>query len=259
MPYTISLNGADNVGKTTQIDLIPSHYTVCKAGGLHDTDTKIGNLHRQGLLKDWWWKSTQEDFISSITSALVQRYQDSVANAHSKIVIFDRGTTMFEAVAVAMTAMKRSDHDLDKARAEFHTILEEHHLQLPKEKLAILLTHGNNLEESLRITLSREDDIPDERYKLYQRLLQSELHRQERTGVYQHIIRINGTSNIGDIQNELRRILLQHTGNQLFTPILDKLDRVYIISGLSESGKSSIAESFCGHYGTAQAFRAKIV
>lgn len=52
---------------------------------------------------------------------------------------------------------------------------------------------------------------------------------------------------------------MQHTGNQLFLPILHNLDKVYIISGLSESGKSSVAEAFCSYYGTAQAFRAKIV
>lgn len=54
MSYTISLNGADNVGKMTQIGLLPSHHTLSKVGGLHDSDEKIGEMHRQGLLQDWW-------------------------------------------------------------------------------------------------------------------------------------------------------------------------------------------------------------
>lgn len=259
MPYTVSLNGADNVGKTTQIGLLPSHYTISKVGGLHEKDTKIGEMHRQGLLKYWWWESTNEDFVCSIVGALARRHWDSMTNTHSVVSLVDRGAAMFEAVAVAVIATKRADHDLDKARATFQTILEKYHLQVPKERLAILLTHGGSLDESLQITLSREDNNPDERYKLYQFFLQSEMGRQERLGVYQHTIHINATSSISDIQNELRKVLLQHTGNRLFLPILHKLDSVYVISGLSESGKSSVAEGFCSYHGTAQAFRAKIV
>ncbi|KAL8938239.1 MAG: hypothetical protein Q9216_003999 [Gyalolechia sp. 2 TL-2023] len=259
MSYTVSLNGADNVGKTTQVDLIPSHYTIHKAGGLHETNTKIGEMHRQGLLKDWWWESSQEEFVCSIVSALTARYRDAITNVYSEISVFDRGAAMFEAVSVAMIAMKRADNDLDKARSGFHTILKALNLQLPEERLAILLTHGGDLEESLQITLSREDNVPDQRYRQYQRLLQSELQRQERSGVYHHVIRVNTTSSISDLQNELREILLQRTGNQLFRPILHRLDKVYVISGLSESGKSSVADAFCSYYGTSQAFRAKIV
>lgn len=33
---------------------------------------------------------------------------------------------------------------------------------------------------------------------------------------------------------------------------------LHIWSGLSESGKSSVAEAFCSHYGTGQAFRANV-
>lgn len=183
MPYTVSLNGADNVGKTTQSDLILSHYAIRKAGGLHETDTKTGEMHQQGLLKGWWWDSSQEDFVCSIISALACRHRDSIANTRSEIILFDRGATMFEAVAVAMIAMKRPDHDLEKARVVFHAIIKEHHLQLPKERLAILLTNGGSPEESLRITLSREENVPDNRYKLYECLLQSELQRQERSGM----------------------------------------------------------------------------
>ncbi|KAL8917912.1 MAG: hypothetical protein Q9208_007655 [Pyrenodesmia sp. 3 TL-2023] len=259
MPYNVSLNGADNVGKTTQIGLLPSHYTISKLGGLHEKDTKIGDMHRQGLLRHWWWESTDEDFVCSIFGALARRHWDSMTNTHSVVTVFDRGVAMFEAVAVAVIATKRADADLDKARTTLQTIVEKHDLQVPKERLAILLEHGENLNESLQITLSREDNEPDERYKMYQFFLQSEIERQERLGVYQHAIRISASSSIGDIQNELRKVLLQHTGNRLFLPVLHNLDSVYVISGLSESGKSSLAEGFCSYHGTAQAFRAKIV
>ncbi|KAI4281505.1 MAG: hypothetical protein L6R38_003631 [Xanthoria sp. 2 TBL-2021] len=260
MSYRVSLNGPDNVGKTTQIDLLPSSFTIGKVGGLHKTDnTKIGELHRQGLLRQWWWESSNEEFIRFIVGALARRHLDSMTDTLNQVILFDRGAAMFEAVVVAVIATKSLDHNLDNARAAFQAILNENHLQLPRERLAILLTHGGSLDGSLKITLNREEGILDERYKLYQFLLQTEMQRQERSGVYQHVIKIHTTSSIGIVQDELRKVLLRYTGNRLFTPMLHRLDNIYVISGLSESGKSSVAEGFCSHYGTGQAFRAKIV
>ncbi|KAL9632918.1 MAG: hypothetical protein Q9204_003609 [Flavoplaca sp. TL-2023a] len=263
MPYTVSLNGADNVGKTTQIDLFPSNIVIGKVGGLHQTpETKIGVLHRRGRLQEWWWESSNEDFVCSIVQALTRRYCDSVITAHSdvpEVVIFDRGAAMFEAVLTAVIATKSPDHDLDSARAVLQVILDEHCLRLPKERLAILLTHGKNLEQSIDISLDREEDCVDERYRRYQLLLQTEMQRQERSGVYQHVIKINLRASIRDVQNELREVLLQYTGNCMFIPMLHRLDCLYIFSGLSESGKSSVAEGLCSHYGASLAFRAKIV
>ena len=259
MPLTISLNGADNVGKTTQISLLPCHYTVCKPGGLHESDNDIGEMHRQGRLQHWWWNSSDEDFVCSIFSALARRHTASLANEHSLVTLFDRGVAMFEAVATAVIAVKSFQGNLDKARVTLGTILEEHHLQVPREHLAILLKHGDSLEESVRITMSREEYQEDQRYRQYQTLLQSELQRQEQGEIYQQVIKIGATSSVSDTQNEIREIIRRHSDNLLFQPMLHNLECVYALSGLSESGKSSIAEAFCCHHGSARAFRAKIV
>ena len=259
MSYTVSLNGADNVGKTTQIELLPSHYTVSKIGGLHDSDHKIADMHRRGLLRDWWWDSSNEEFTCSIFSALGRRHLGSVASEHRVVTIFDRGAAMFEAVAVAAIATKSSDRDLNKARITFTEIIEKNNLKVPRERLAILLKHGDTLEESVQITMSRENDTGDERYRVYQLLLQSELERQEQSGVYHHVFKVEATCSIGDVQDKLREVILQYTQNQLFLPILHNVDHIYALSGLSESGKSSVAQAFCSHYGTEQAFRAKII
>ena len=259
MTHTLSLNGADNVGKTTQLELLPSHYTISKVSGLHDSDKKIGEMYRQGILQKWWWESSNEEFTCSIFGALGRRHWDSIANEHSVITVFDRGIFMFEAVVVAVIAVKSADHDLCKARTVLDTILEKYHLQVPKERLAILLRHGDSLEESVQITMSREGDPGDQRYRLYQLLLQSELERQEQSGVYQHVIKVGATTSIGDVQDELREVILCYTQNQLFLPVFHNIHYIYALSGLSESGKSSVAEAFCSHYGPEQAFRAKIV
>lgn len=77
--------------------------------------------------------------------------------------------------------------------------------------------------------------------------------------MYQHVIRVEATSRIGDVQDKLREVILRYTQNRLFLPIVHKVYCIYALSGLSESGKSSVAEAFCSHHGTAQAFRAKVV
>ena len=46
----LSLNGADNVSKTTQIEGLPGHYT--KGRGLNRNDKRILEKHQKGLLQD---------------------------------------------------------------------------------------------------------------------------------------------------------------------------------------------------------------
>ncbi|KAH8896828.1 hypothetical protein GQ53DRAFT_819085 [Thozetella sp. PMI_491] len=48
-------------------------------------------------------------------------------------------------------------------------------------------------------------------------------------------------------------------GSPLFRPMLNNLTSVYGFGGLSECGKSTLAEAFCARFRTKQAFRAKIV
>ena len=130
---------------------------------------------------------------------------------------------------------------------------------MPRERLAILLKHGDSLEESIQITMSREGDSGNARYRLYQLLLQSELERQERSGVYQQVVKVESASSIRDVQDKLREVILRYTKNQLFLPIMHNVEYIYAFAGLSESGKSSVAQAFCSHHGTTHTFRAKIV
>lgn len=258
MVFTISLNGPDNVGKTTQLELLPAHFTVSKIGSLHDHDEVIAELHRQGGLKEWWWSSTPLDFVLTVFGALGRRHRNMVEGSKGDMVVFDRGTVMFEAVAVAVIAMKHGDDDLVNARQTLDEILDKHDLRFPRDDMAILMKHGSTVDESVRLTMSRESDPDDKRYTRYQRLLQHELRRQELTGTYHHILQVTATDTIGDVQNNLRKALLARTANPLFQPILHNLVSIYAFGGLSESGKSTIAEAFCARFGTKQAFRAKI-
>ena len=258
MQLTVSLNGADNVGKTTQLGLLPSSLALSKVGGIHEYDRKLHDMHQKGLFKEWWWTSTDEDFVLAIFKAVASRYWSPRVKDSSGATVFDRGATMFEAVTTSVIAVKSMDHDLDKARTIMRTIIEDHRLQFPSEDLAILLKHGKNLEDSVRITMSREASA-DDRYTLYQQLLQEELKHQVSRGAYRHVISIATCDSIGDVQDRLRRLLFAHSQDPIFLPLLHTLDHVYAFTGLSECGKSSLAEALCNHFGTKKAFRAKMV
>ena len=259
MPLTVSLNGADNVGKTTQIELLPRHYSILLVGSLHDCDEKIRQLVRTDQLSDWWWSSTDEDFVRIIFGGLGRRYWNSLANAEAAIMIYDRGTAMFEAVTVAVIAVKNGFDDLVEARAKLKEILEKNRLHVPREEFAILLRHGTNIEESVKITLDREDKPTDARYHKYQIFLQTELQFQEEHKVYQHTIVINGADTHREVQDRIRGILHARTENCIFTPLLHNLDRIVAFGGLSEAGKSSLAKRLCIHYGAELALNSKIV
>lgn len=195
--------------------------------------------------------------------AAARRYWDSTAatvDSRKAFVVFDRGVAMFEAVAVAMIALKRGDDDLGAARLAFTEIIERLGLIMPHENFAILLRHDSeDIDVCVERTMSRAYDSQDWRYMHYQRLLQTELLFQETRKVYQHTIRVSDSDGYGKVQDMLRGALFEETKNPLFLPMLHPLQAVYGFSGLSEAGKSSLAGEFCSILGTQHSFRAKIV
>ena len=214
---------------------------------------------QDGSLHDWWWNSSDEDFVCTIYGALGQRYRATKANISATFALLDRGKAMFDAVTAAVFATKSRDGDLHEARRKRDSIVRENHLQIPDEDITILLRYGKALEESVDISLGRETKPVDERYRRYQTLLQRELRYQEELGVYQHTIIADGVNTHVAVQDEIRRIVRSHYNDPRLTPMLSNLNYVYAFAGLSESGKSSFAQKLCDRYGPSVAFRSKIV
>lgn len=78
-PLIISLNGADNVGKTTQISLLPPHHSIRILGSLHHVEGKLKSLAETGCLKDWWWTCSDEEFVLTIFEAVQKRHVSASA------------------------------------------------------------------------------------------------------------------------------------------------------------------------------------
>ena len=259
MPMTISLSGPDNVGKTTQLELFPRSFSIVLIGGLHDCDTKISQMLKDGSLNDWWWNSSEEDFVCTVYAAVGRRYRDAKANESATFALFDRGKAMFDAVTAAVLATKSRDGDLHEARKRRDSILRENNFQIPDEEITILLKFGKTLEESVKLSLGRETRPVDDQYRRYQTLLQRELQHQEELGVYQHTIFADGIDTYRAVQDEIRRIVRSRSNDPRLTPMLSNLNYVYAFAGLSESGKSTFAQKLCDLYGSSVAFRSKIV
>ncbi|KAL7963710.1 hypothetical protein V8C34DRAFT_300206 [Trichoderma compactum] len=159
--------------------------------------------------------------------ALAHRYQTAMSAKDEGVIVFDRGINMFKAVAVGVIAMKDQDEDLSRTRRILDSILDSHDLHPPSESMAFLLKHGNTLDDSVQLTMKREANPNDKRYGRYQRLLQTELWRQELAGVYQHTIHATATDSIRGIQDQIRKVLLEQTANPLFQPTMQNLAGIY--------------------------------
>ena len=69
-PITISLNGVDNVGKTTQMQLLPLDSQVDQRTSIHHYTLFLKNMMDEKTFDNWWWTSDDEDFVTAIFDAL---------------------------------------------------------------------------------------------------------------------------------------------------------------------------------------------
>lgn len=235
------------MGKTTHIALLPRHWSILLLGGLHDHSSEISNMLADGSFKDWWWQSSNEEFVSVIFEALKKRRQ-TFQGGH-EIVVLDRGTAMFEAVATAVIAIKTQEYDLSRAEATLKDIQATLDLDILYEDVAILLKQHNEVARAVQIGLSREKPPVGGRYRLYQTLLHQAVRRQELSGVYQHVIVESGPESHQTVQNQVRAIFAGSTSPQLFAPIAAHVQRIFAIGGLSESGKSTVASQIVQQLG----------
>ena len=242
-PLIVSINGPDNVGKTTQITMLPPHYTIRVLGGLQNVEGKLADLARSGYLKSWWWTSTDEDFVKTIFTA-VQTSHELAHAGGADVSILDRGACMFEAASIATIAIKNNVADLEDARQRFQDVLAATGLKVLQESVSILLRFNISAEEAVKTTLERESETVDDRYRKYQRLLHAQIAHQVASGRYQHVIEAVGTRL--EVQNRVREVLFSTISRPLrtiFTPLVSSIEHVYIFGGLSESGKSTLAHA----------------
>ncbi|KAK3363929.1 hypothetical protein B0T25DRAFT_55873 [Lasiosphaeria hispida] len=255
MAVVVSINGIGSLGKTLQIYLLPSDWRILCLGDILDDDLDLG---AKLAAADWWWKSSADEFVSGIFKAVVRRHSravDAGSSAH-RLAVLQCGANMFEAVALAMIAIKEKHEDLAVAKAAFDIIIAKLGLTIPREHHAILIKHHADLDDAAETPPGGESSpSPVERdHKRYQEMLRRALRMQESSGQYDFVCVVPGEHSQRQIQDAIRGYISSATIlPDLLKPTFERIKTIYALAGLSECGKSTVADMIHKAHGTSGA------
>lgn len=120
MAVVVSINGVSSLGKTAQIHVLPSDWRIFCLGDILDDDL---DLNVKLAAANRWWKSSTDEFVTEIFKAVIRRHSRAAdAGSSHCLAVLQCGVKMFEAVALAMIAIKENHEDLVVAKATFDKI-----------------------------------------------------------------------------------------------------------------------------------------
>jgi len=237
----VSINGLNNVGKTTHIRLLQKILNdQCFApNGIYSYDDGWNELPPQNRAKLWCRDCPTEKFTKLVFRSYFNQMQ-AVGCCKKHVVLIDQGIQMLEAVCIA-TAMLKDSIDYEVAKQKVEEISQKVAClsETVQESIKVLLVHSNEFQKSVNMAIEREKVFTDENFKQYQFLLLTALSEQKKKRPYDAIICCEGKS-IVEIQNELRKLL---NTQEIKIPFYCKqIKKVYAFCGLSESGKTISGE-----------------
>lgn len=200
MVNLISINGPDNIGKTTQIKMLNQSFSkmgvmCCNSGGIHCYAPGWPKTTRENL-RIWRFNEIDiRDFVDIVFTSYVNR--NNMATTDCELHLLDRGFHMLEATCLA-TSIVRSNPEYQIAKSEIERIKKSIKY---RENHCILMIHSNDLVESVDKSLSRESHYSSI-YAEYQRVLHELLYNQIEQNIYDPVIFCNRKS-IRDVYNEL--------------------------------------------------------
>lgn len=241
---SISLNGSDDSGKSTQIKLL----SLDCGNFLHPTKPLISYSERwtqaRGVeMSKWWFEEIRPEILADIIiESLNRRNADRVIG---KMQLHDRGWQMFKAVCVATWATRDYLMDFQETARTVNEMFLKGLDYEPREMEILLIPNQDYfmsikpiLEASRRPGGGAFPEHIEARYLRYQDNLRAAMK------IYfsrPAVLSIDVDKPICDIQNRIRKLISQSTGID-FAKLADELRVLVGFSGLSESGKSSFAE-----------------
>lgn len=241
-PISVSLNGNDNVGKTTQLAWLhrgmPGAHLV---GTIDDWDPAWTDLVR-GDFAHWW-------FVGSTTSEhveLILRSHSARRAASGQRALEDRGLPMLRATCGA-TAVIKENISAPKALRLVDRIAADLSAAQRRREVNVLLRRFDDPVREAREALRREQAPVGERYAVYQRALAEIIALQVERGEYDTVLDI-GDAPVLDVQRQLRARLAD-LGVAVEPLPADPVERLWVLAGMSESGKSTVGEVLRDEHG----------
>jgi hypothetical protein len=245
MGTIIAFSGPDNVGKSTQLRWLQRVLLDATSLGTIDQYDERWKQLANDDFSDWWFSksSTREH-----TSLILQSHATRVRLAPGGLSLVDRGLPMLLAVCAATIALKE-ERDPEQAMEIVNELAQELLADKIRERRTVdlLLVPTLDVEGCVAVTVGREVDAVSERYRRYQTFLSKILLAQAQKGVYHEVI-VCGKLSVCDVQNRIRRFVSLQLGRSL-GELIETIDTVWALGGLSESGKSTVGSLLANSYG----------
>jgi hypothetical protein len=232
-PVSVSLNGVDNVGKSTQAAWLRRGIPSAHAVGTVDAWDSRWQEIAAGDFAQWWFadSSTAEHVGLMLGSHSARR------SGSGHLALEDRGLPMLRAACAATPALKEGIPAAEAIRL-VDRIASDLSAAQPRREVHVLLRRSDDPVCEAREALLREPRPADERYTAYQHTLAEIIALQAERGEYDAVLDIGGAP-ILEIQRQLRMRL--GAFDVPVVPLPDTSpDRLWVLAGLSEGGKSTV-------------------
>jgi hypothetical protein len=242
VPLSVSINGMDNVGKTTQLSWLHRGMSGAHLVGTIDGWDSRWRDVAAGDFAHWWFVgSTTVEHVNLMLGSHIARRA-----ASGSLALEDRGLPMLRAACAATAVLKDRLSPTEALRLVDH-LTADLLTAAPRREMHVLLRRSDDPVREAAEALHREPNPVDERYASYQHTLAEILTLQVERGEYHSVLNI-GDARILDVQRKLRTCLSE-TGIHVQPLPDDALDRLWVLGGMSESGKSTFGELLRDEHG----------
>jgi adenylylsulfate kinase-like enzyme len=237
----VSLNGVDNVGKTTQLRWLSRGMPGADPVGSIDRWDHRWKELAAGDFAAWWFEtSSTAEHVGLMMRSHVARRRGS-----SAIALEDRGLPMLRA-ACAATAMVKEGLSVEQALAVVDGLVAGLPAADDRREVHLLLLRCATPEAEAAAALARERK-PTRLYRAYQLALAEVVHLQAVQGAYDAVLTV-GDLPIVHVQQQLRA-QLDEAGIAAKALPAAVPGRVWVLGGMSESGKSTLGELLRDEHG----------
>ena len=241
-PLSVSVNGLDNIGKTTQLAWLSRGLPGAHLAGTVDAWDPRWAQVAAGDFAHWWFAgSSTAEHASLVLGSHAARRAGS-----GRLALEDRGLPMLRAVCAATASVKEGI-----APAGALELVDRIAVGTPpaafRRELHVLLRRSGDPAGEAEEALRREPRPTGARYAAYQHALAETMAVQAAGGEYDIVLDV-GDDPVLDVQRRIRDYLAGHgIGVERLPP--GTPGRVWVLAGMSESGKSTTGELLRDEHG----------